>query len=313
MILMKIIDGILGFAIGDAMGVPIEFCNREDLLNNPVTKMQGYGQYSVPKGTWSDDTAMTLATIDSLTKCPKIDYNDMMKRYCNWINKGMYTVDGVVFDVGNTTRYALAKYMEGEVPPSKCGLTSINSNGNGSLMRMLPIAYYCYKNNLNEEQIAFLAKTLSSLTHAHPISQLGCYLYIMYVIFLLQGYDKKDSYFKLRSIDLDLFKKDTINYYSNILEKDISLFNIDDIKSTGYVVDTLEAVLWSILNTSSYKEAIIVAINLGDDTDTVGAITGSIAGLIYGSKDIPNTWSSKLRNIDFIKKLCSKFEASFNE
>ena len=310
---MKILDGIIGFAIGDAMGVPIEFSSREQLLNNPVTKMLGYGQYNVPKGTYSDDTAMTLATIDSLTKCPKIDYNDMMKRYCNWINKAAYTATNEVFDVGNTTRYALAKYMEGEIPPTKCGLDSINSNGNGSLMRMLPIAYYCYKKEYNEEQIAFLAITTSSLTHAHPISQLGCYLYIMYIIFILQGFTKEESYQKLKTIDLGLFKKDTISYYSNILEKDIQTFKIDDIKSTGYVVDTLEAVLWTILNTNSYKDSIIVAINLGNDTDTIGAITGSISGLLYGLKDIPSTWSTKLKNIDYIKKLCSKFEASFNE
>lgn len=310
---MKILDGMLGFAIGDAMGVPIEFSNREDLLNSPVTRMLGYGQYNVPKGTWSDDTALSLATMDSLTKCPSIDYNDMMKRFCNWINKGMYTATNEVFDVGSTTRYALAKYLEGEVPPLKCGLTNLNSNGNGSLMRMLPIAYYCFKKDFNEEQIAFTAITTSSLTHAHPISELGCYIYIMYIIFLLQGYDKKESYFKLRDIDYGLFKKDTINVYRNILEKDISSFKIDDIKSSGYIVDTLEAVLWVILNTNSYKESIIGAINLGNDTDTVGAITGSIAGLIYGSKDIPYTWSSKLKNIDFLKKTCSKFEASFTE
>lgn len=309
---MKIIDGMLGFAIGDAMGVPIEFSSREELLQNPVTKMLGYGQYNIPKGTWSDDTALTLATMDSLTKYPNIDYNDMMKRFCNWINKGSYTADGEVFDVGITTKYALINYLNGEIP-LKCGLNALNSNGNGSLMRMLPLAYYCFKKDLNEEQIAFLAISFSSLTHAHPISQLGCYIYTMYVIFLLKGFDKKESYQKLKTIDLGLFKKDTIKTYQNILENDIYSLTLDDIKSTGYIVDTLEAVLWVILNTNSYKEAIIGAINLGNDTDTIGAITGSIAGLLYSVDSIPDSWSSKLRNIDYLKKLCSKFEASFNE
>lgn len=309
---MKIIDGMLGFAIGDAIGVPIEFTNREELLKNPVTKMLGYGQYNVPKGTWSDDTALTLATMDSLTKYPNIDYNDMMKRFCNWINKGAYTATGEVFDVGTTTKYALINYINGEIP-LKCGLNALNSNGNGSLMRMLPIAYYCFKKGLNEEQTAFLAISASSLTHSHQISQLGCYIYIMYIIFLLQGYDKKTSYLKLKKIDLGLFKKETIKIYHNILEEDIYSLTIDDIKSTGYIVDTLEAVLWVILNTNSYKEAIIGSINLGNDTDTIGAITGSIAGLIYGIDSIPSSWSSKLLNIEFLKKLCSKFEASFND
>lgn len=310
---MKAIDGVLGLAIGDAMGVPIEFTDRDTLLNKPVTKMLGYGNYNVPKGTWSDDTALTLATIDSLYQKKDIDYNDMMKKFCDWINKAMYTGTKEIFDIGTTTKFALMKYYNDHIEPLKCGSTDVNENGNGSLMRMFPIAYYCYKNGFSDQKIEYLSITTSSLTHAHPISTLGCYIYIKYIIHLLEGNDKITSYIMLRHIDYQMFTKDTIKKYHRILEDDITNLSIDKIRSSGYIVDTLEASLWSIMNTNSYEEAVIVAINLGGDTDTIGAITGSIAGLIYGKDTIPERWTKYLNNYTYLTKMVSKWEASLKK
>lgn len=310
---MKAIDGMLGLAVGDAMGVPIKFSNRETLLNKPITKMNGYGNYNVPKGNWSGITSLSLATMDSFTKCLKIDYNDLMKRFCKWINDGKYSSCNVVFDINEVTKVALTHYYSDLEVPLKCGLKNITSNDNGSLMRMYPVAYFCYMKHLTEEQTECIAITLSSLTHAHPISCLGCYLYIMYIIFILKGYNKLDSYYMLRDIDYGMFKKDTLKVYKNILNDDIALKDIDDIKSTNSIVDTLEASLWVILNTTNYHESIIASINLGGDTNTIGAITGSMAGLLYGSSSIPIKWINELKNISFLQKTCSKFEAMLME
>lgn len=310
---MKAIDGMLGFAIGDAMGVPIEYTDRSVLLAKPVTKMLGYGNYEIEKGVWSDDTSLSLAAMDSLTKCKKIDYNDMMKRFCKWANTGEYSPIGEAFGIGTTTKYALLHYYSDKKAPLKCGCDSITDNNNGSLSRMFPVAYYLYKRGFTDEQIEYLVIATSSITHSHPISSLACYIYVMYINFLLKGNDKYISYKKLKDIDYSMFNKDTIKVFNRILVKDISKLTIDDIKSTEYVVSTLEAVLWVILNTNNYQESIIGSINLGGDTDTIGAITGSISGLLYGVDNIPSCWTKHLKSIQFLQKLCSKFEASFNE
>ncbi|MBR1376287.1 MAG: ADP-ribosylglycohydrolase family protein [Bacilli bacterium] len=307
---MKALDGMLGFAIGDAMGVPIEFMDREILLAKPVTKMLGYGNYEIEKGHWSDDTSMSLATMDSLTKCKKLDLNDMMKRFCKWVNDGEYSSTGFAYDIGVCTKMALIRYYNDKMAPLKCGGKGISENGNGSLMRMFPIAYFAYKKGLTNEQIEYLAITSSSITHAHEISTLSCYIYLMYINFILNGYDKYDSYNKLKEIDYSMFKRETLKPFKRILGSDISKLTIDDIKSTGYVLYTLEAVLWVILNTNNYAEAIVGAINLGGDTDTIGAITGSIAGLLYGTKSIPENWINDLKEYNYLQKMCSKFEAS---
>ena len=307
---MKAIDGILGLAIGDAMGVPLEYMDREVLLAKPVTKMLGYGNYEIEKGHWSDDTALSLATMESLTKEGKINLNDMMRRFCKWVNDGSYSSTGFAFDIGNTTKIALMKYYHDKVAPLKCGGKSINDNDNGSLSRMFPIAYFAYKKELTNEQIEYLSITTSSITHANEISTLSCYIYLMYVNYILKGYSKKDSYIMLREIDYSMFKKETIKKFKRILIQDISKLNIDNIYSSDYVIHTLEASLWIILNTNSYQESIIAAINLGDDTDTTASVTGSIAGLIYGAKTIPEAWLSDLKEKTYLQKLCSKFEAS---
>lgn len=307
---MKAIDGILGLVIGDAMGVPIEFMDREVLLAKPVTRMLGYGNFEIDKGNWSSNTALSLATMDSLTKCRKIDLNDMMRRYCKWINEGEYTSTGFAFDIGNTTKTALTKYYHDKLAPLKCGGKNVNENGNGSLIRMFPIAYFAYKKELTNEQIEYLAITTSSITHAHEISTLSCYIYMMYINFLLRGYDKYESYIKLRKNDYSMFKKETIKLFKRILNDDISNLTIDDINSSEYVLSSLEAVFWVILNTNSYAESIIGAINLGNASNNIGAITGSIAGIIYGNKNIPENWLNDLVDISLIQKMCSKYEAS---
>lgn len=306
-------DSLYGFIVGDAMGVPVEFEDREKLINKPVTSMLGYGSHDVEAGVYSDDTSMTLATMDSIIKQNGIiNYNDIADKFCNWVNNNEYTATNKVFDIGMTTKYALIKYFNNKIDATMCGGTNINENGNGSLMRMLPIALYCfYKNIKDDNEIFTLVKNLSSITHAHDISILGCYIYVRYVISLLETKNKISSYNFIKKLDYSMFIEEVKLEYSRILFSDISTLNINDVNSSGYVVDTLEAVFWIVLNCSSYNESIIGAINLGGDTDTIGAITGSIAGILYGYDNISKRWISKLKNKDYIDEIIIKFENTF--
>lgn len=307
----KIKSGIIGHAIGDAMGVPVEFMSRKVLMKKPILTMEGYGSHDVPAGSFSDDTSMTLATIHSFIEKECFDYADIMKKFELWVIDGEYTPQGKLFDIGRTCLSAIRNYSKG-INPIDCGLKYENSNGNGSLMRILPVAFYAYYKNLNDEEIYLLVKDLSSLTHAHEISVLGCYIYIQYVLCILKGYDKWDSYKLIKNVNYSFFSEYALNKYNRILKDNIYTLQVNSIKSTAYVVDTLEAVLWVLLSTSTYKDAILIAINLGDDTDTVGAITGSIAGLLYGYNSIPQEWLNTLFKREYIESMCDEFERLLN-
>lgn len=307
---MKVENGIVGFAIGDAMGVPIEFNNRKDLILNPVTEMLEYRTHNVPKGCWSDDTSMTLATMDSIIKCKEINTNDMADRFIKWYRNGEYTATGIMFDIGTTTRQALIKYQRGIDMASNCGGEREFDNGNGSLMRMLPIAYYCFVKDLEDKEILKMVKEVSSITHKHPVSILGCYIYVRLAIELLKGKELLQAYQEIKKLDYSYFTEDTIHKYERILNNNIELYNIDEISSSGYVVDTLEAVIWSLINSSNFNETIIKAINLGEDTDTIGACVGGLAGIYYGIENINQKWKDEILRYDYIINMCKEFEKS---
>jgi ADP-ribosylglycohydrolase len=303
----KITDSIIGHAIGDAMGMPTEFCTREHLLSNPVVDMIGSKKVGQPAGTWTDDTSMEIATIESIVSNNGFNYSDIMSRWCDWLNKGEYTPNGVVFDVGRTCLKACRNFMNG-IEPTKCGLSDENSNGNGSLMRILPVAIYSYINDLSNDELLKLTNDVSSLTHGHNISKLACYMYVKFIIRLLNGMSKEECYEYLKNDDYSMYDYNSISKYDRLINDDIRKFKIDDIKSSGYVVDTWECVLWILLNSKSYKETIIAATNIGQDTDTIGAIVGSMAGIIYGLDKAPKQWLDTLVKKDYLIDLANKFE-----
>ena len=179
-------DSLYGFIVGDALGVPVEFRDRNYLKKHPVIDMLGYGTHPVPEGTWSDDTSMTLAEIDSIAEKNTIDYDDIMNKFVNWVNKSDYTGNGKFFDIGITTRKALVNYING-IDAIECGGRSINDNGNGSLMRMLPFIMYSIEKELSVEDEIKLLDEASSLTHGHEISRLGCKIYCDFMKSLYQG------------------------------------------------------------------------------------------------------------------------------
>lgn len=301
---------ILGCAIGDAMGVPVEFKSRPSLKQDPVTGYRGYGSHNVPAGTWSDDTSMTLASLDSLAR--GLDYDDMMRRFCDWYDNAAYTATDMVFDIGIATRQALMEYQRG-VPALQCGGKGEYNNGNGSLMRISPAAVYCkYKMPLAslDERMDVIHKT-SMLTHAHPRSMMGCGIYSIIMMELLEsrskdaiysGIEKTEAYYRSQP-DFS----DELPYYQRVFDLHRTTYTEEDINSSGYVVSTLEAALWCTLTTENYSECILKAVNLGSDTDTVAAVAGAMAGELYGMEGIPSEWYDGLLRKEMIETLCDAF------
>ena len=304
--------GIIGLAIGDAMGVPIEFLDRKVLLKNPVTKMLGEQIHFMPKGSWSDDTSLNLALIDSINNKKGIDLYDIGQNFIAWGENGKYTPTGKTFGMGKITLNAIAKLERGDIKPEACGGNTETANGNGSLMRILPIAYYCYSKKCADQEVYNMVKQVSSLTHAHEISIMGCYIYVKFAIELLSGNDIKKAYKRIKKLKYEYFSDDCKNLYSRVIKDNIGELKLADINSSGYVVDTLESTLWILLNTNNYNQAVIGAINLGGDTDTIGACTGGLAGIYYGFENINETWKNELIKYDYIIDLCHKFDDILN-
>ena len=309
----KVIDGLLGFAIGDAMGVPIEYSIREKCLKNPVMEMLGNGSHNVPAGSWSDDTSMVVATMASYIDKETIDYNNIMDKLYEWLANNKYTADDKRFDIGRITLKGIYNYSRKNKDPLECGEDNVNSNDNESLKRMLPVAYYGYYNKLSGDDLYNLVKDMSSLTNAHEISVLGCYIYVLYVIKLLNGEDKITAYNDLQKEDYSMFSEESLELYNRILKNNLKDLKVHDIKSGSFIVDTLEASIWVTLNSKNYPESIIGAINLGEDTDTVGAITGSMTGIIYGYDEIPTKWLDKLLKKDYLIEIANNFEEVLNK
>ncbi len=307
---LMIVDAMLGHAVGDALGVPTEFCKREELQKNPVTEMIYSPKVGVPAGTWSDDTSMELATFDSIIQKGKFDYKDIMEKWIDWLDDGKYTSNGEAFDVGRTCLAAINNYVHG-TKPLKCGKEGEMYNGNGSLMRILPLALFSYYKKYTNEETIKLTNEVSSLTHGHEISKLACYIYVKYIHFLLDGLSKEDAYLEIKKLDYSSYSKDSLVKFDRILKGDISKLTLEDISSSGYVVDTLESSFWCLLTENTYEKTIIKAVNLGQDTDTIAAIAGSMAGIIYSQNGIPKRWLDKLIGKDYIIKLGMKFESMF--
>ena len=299
-------SGVIGHAIGDALGVPVEFSYRGTLKKHPVKDMTGYGVHDVPAGTWSDDTSMEIALMQSLIDKGRFDYDDIMKNFVRWTH-GEFTATGKMFDIGGTCSQAISNYRYGDAPLD-CGIKTGHCNGNGSLMRILPVALICYHNHIDKDQDRYaLVRDVSSLTHAHEISVLGCYIYVNYICHLLDGDSLTEAYDKMQRHNYLMFSDQARAEYDRVLNGDIYICDEYEIESGGYVRDSLEAALWCLLNNKTYHETVLAAVNLGDDTDTVAAIAGSMAGLYYGYNGMPIKWIFGLGRYEYLLDLCDKF------
>lgn len=309
----RIKGSLFGFFVGDALGVPVEFTKRDELKKNKVTKMLEYGTHNQPIGTWSDDSSMVIATMDSLINKKGINYNDIMNNFLKWYNEEEYTPNNRVFDIGGSTASALLKFKNNNANYI-CGSNDVYSNGNGSLMRVLPISLFLhYNDNLSFDIIG----NISSMTHAHIYSIFSCIIYSVFISEYLKYLDTKKAYSNMRLIIKNILDNDNSKIlgdlddlkqkFNRIIYNDISFLHEDDIKSSGYVIDSLEASIWCLLSTNNYKDAVLKAVNLGDDTDTIGALTGGLAGLIYGYNDIPKKWINVLKRKEYLSDLVGKF------
>ena len=302
---------VYGHAIADALGVPVEFTSRSSLQRNPVTGMRGYGTHDMPAGTWSDDTSMALATMDSLTN--GIDYEDTMRRFCEWTENDAYTATGEMFDIGITTSDALHRYLAG-TPALQCGRHGDRDNGNGALMRIYPVVLYCCVLHPDEYDTAAMIELVhnySALTHAHPRSMVGCGIYAFVLRALLSGDTIHNALSDARSFYEASEFSHELQHYGRIFAEDFRNTPVDEIESGGYVVSSLEAALWCVMNSESYADCVLTAVNLGGDTDTVGAITGSLAGVVFGFESIPSEWMDTLLNRELIEDVLLLFLPSF--
>lgn len=301
---------ILAVAIGDALGVPYQFEDREFLSNSPITKMDGYKTFRVPKGTWSDDTSLTLASLDSLSFGFSLD--DLMLRYSQWYHFGDYTPFHKSFDVGKTTKDAIYRFDHG-TKAELCGGTLEINNGNGALMRITPLAIFLlnkYENNyvLNEEVAEYIHK-FTSITHRTTKSMIASGILANVIIRLYNSPDKKTM--KNAIGEALTFYRNQIEFagvieeFAHLGNSDFYKQNSEAINASGYVLDTLNVVFWCLFNSSNYRNATLLAVNFGMDADTIASITSMIATILFSPVTFPADWINDLKGISLIKKTVS--------
>jgi ADP-ribosylglycohydrolase len=302
----EIKSALFGVAVGDALGVPVEFNSRQTIAKNPVTDMIGYGTYHLPAGTWSDDSSLAFCLAEALTQ--DFDLNTIGQNFVKWYKDDFWTPRGNVFDIGIATKQAISRLAQGEQPELAGGFDE-SDNGNGSLMRILPLLFYIQDKPVTERYE--ITKQVSSITHGHIRSVIACFYYLEFARQLFSGKDKFETYANLQIEITNHLTSLSINpteiaLFEKLLKNDIYKLTADEIQSSGYVLHTLEASIWCLITTDNYKEAVLKAVNLGGDTDTTGAVTGGLAGLLYGFDDIPNKWLQLIAKYDDIENLIER-------
>ena len=302
-------NAILGLTVGDILGVPVEFQSRATLKESPLTDLRGFGTHNQPIGTWSDDTSLSLCLADELSR--GYNLSSIGNSFVKWYYDGHWTPHGKVFDVGMTTSRSINRLAKGE-RPELAGDFDEGSNGNGSLMRILPLLFYL--ENIKDRKDKFeVIKEVSSLTHGHLRSCLACFYLLEFASFtsadykfpLIEAYKVANQSLTELADELEI-NKEELQRFHRLTDGNISKLDENSIYSSGYVVHSLEASIWCLLTTKSYREAVLKAVNLGNDTDTIGSITGGLAGLYYGSASIPVDWIKKIARLNDIERLIER-------
>lgn len=270
---------MLGLAVGDALGSTLEFGPRIPSVAGFHTEMVGGGPFGLEPGQWTDDTAQSLMLAKSLVACQAFDPHDVMTRFVAWWRKGQGSCTGTCFDIGSTTRAALARFERSGGPFS--GSTDETTAGNGSLMRLAPVALYALD---NEAEAVRIAREQSRLTHAAPQCLDACEFFVLLLRSTVLGLD--------HPLELGRWSG-----HPDINRAKAALWGGQDrrsLRSGAYCADTLECALWAVAGASSFEQALISAVNLGGDADTVGAVTGALAGAKWGASAIPKRWLDPL-------------------
>jgi ADP-ribosyl-[dinitrogen reductase] hydrolase len=277
---------LLGLAVGDAVGTPLEFTPRD--ARPPVTDMVGGGPFHLQPGEWTDDTSMALCLADSLIACGGLDQRDLMEGFVQWWREGYNSHNGRCFDIGITTRRALERYLETGNPVA--GSTDPHSAGNGSIMRLAPVAIRWINDPL---QALAAARAQSVTTHAAPAAVEGCALLAEILVEAITTGDKE------RVLRHRTVAEPSIAAIAGGSWRDKER---NEIRSSGYAVHTLEAALWCIHRADRFQDAVLMAANLADDADTAAAVTGQIAGALWGRASIPPRWLDRLAWRDEIEQ-----------
>ncbi len=303
----RIMGGLLGVIVGDALGLPVQFASRSERKKKPVTGMEGWGAFDMPPGSFSDDGSLTLCLAESIYE---VGFNaeDAGKRFLHWYDEGYWTPAGYAYDIGSATMSAMENMKDG-VPALEAGPKTEYDNGNGSLMRILPAVFY-----LAEEDPTVIAKgiwEMSSIKHGHPRACSACYIYALLGRELLDGLRPLEAYHALCSLPVEILQFGIANeekkHFGRILDGKLEHLDEREICSGGYVVDTLEAAIWCLLNNDDFASTVLTAVNLGYDTDTAAAVAGGLAGIVYGMSGIPAQWIDVLSKRDEILSLADSF------
>lgn len=298
----RIRGGLLGLLVGDAFGVPYEFRPADQLppLEQLAMKPPAGWQraHPVPDGTWSDDGAQTLALLDSLLDDGFLDPDDLAARMLQWRDEGRYAADGVVFDIGMTTARALGRFAAG-TPAIECGLAGERDNGNGSLMRTLPLALM---HEGDDARLIADAVAQSSVTHRHSLTLACVAFYCLWATELLYGQAPLPAWDRaLTRFEAAAPQPLRDQFGSAVLAR------LDaPVRGTGYVVHSLLAARWLLSTFDNFADVIRHAVALGDDTDTTAAIAGGLAGIRCGEGGIPADWLAALRGNDIVAPLLER-------
>ncbi len=272
---------LLGLAAGDALGTTVEFSPRGSFP--PVTDMVGGGPFGLKPGEWTDDTSMALCLAASLIENEGFDPRDQMERYCRWRETGYMSSNGVCFDIGTTTSGALRRFRETGDPYA--GSEDPYAAGNGCIMRLAPVPLFFYPDVTAAEEHAALS---SRTTHGAEVCVDACRLMARILCRALAGLSREE----VAVGDRGSFRGHPEIVF--LADGAYASKSRDEIHGTGYVARSLEAALWCFVNTNSFQEAVLTAVNLGDDADTTGAVCGQIAGAFYGVGGIPEQWLTRL-------------------
>ncbi|MCP1535704.1 ADP-ribosylglycohydrolase family protein [Methylorubrum extorquens] len=287
----------LGLAVGDALGATLEFEERDELPHH--TEMLGGGPFNLKPGQWTDDTSMALALAESLIAHPEFEATDLMRRFVAWAEDGAYSCTGTCFDIGIITRNSLGYFQRTGDPFA--GSPAPDRAGNGSLMRIAPVALRALE---DDALAARVARDQSRTTHAAAEAVEACELFVQILREAIQGAGMTalrprawGSTPRVQAIAAGAWRGKPRA----------------KIRSTGYVIDTLEAALWCADQAKSFEDALVLAVNLAGDADTVGAVTGQIAGAIFGASDIPERWLAPLAWRDKLEALATQLTRSVSE
>ncbi len=274
---------LVGLAIGDALGVHHEFKKRKDVV--PISTYTDDNPYSIPKGYWTDDTSMALCMANSLIEKKEFSATDIMEKFLLWMRKGYMSSTGECFDIGNTTRQAIMEYWRNPMLGPYRGFSDVMSAGNGSIMRLAPIPLF-FNNNMTEA-ISY-AESSSRLTHGYKDCIDSCRLLSECLYRLINDQPIFNVFYDSDYRRSIITIQDQLSpQVQHIIEGKFFNKTVDEIKSGGGVIETLEAAMWALSTTQSFEEVVLKAVNLGDDADTVGAVTGQLAGAAYGYNAIP--------------------------